>query len=260
MEQKFRLFPFTDYELDEAFLKDFYEKNNVGWLKFGREECPTTKKKHLQGVVYFNCPRTLKSVIKKLKPRHVEIAKGDVEDNDKYVSKGGDTVEYGTKPTQGKRTDLEKIKKKIKEGINSEELDDMIPFQMQLQYGKRLEEYRLKHEEKRKWTTKIFILSGNLDNCEKYAVSQNAKRVYKDDKFFSGYSGEDMVYFHRFTPKEWKEDLFLDIVGNNPYEIRMLYGVRNWKPKVVIFITNWPPDDWFPSREWQKKIAINMAM
>lgn len=257
MEQKSRLFPFTDYELDEDFLKGFYEKNNVLWLKFGREECPTTKKKHLQCVVYFNSPRTFKSVQKKLKPRHVEIAKGNVEDNDKYVSKGGDTVEYGVKPEQGKRNDLEKVKKKIKEGITSEELDDIIPFQMQLQYGKRLEEYRLKHEEKRNWTTNIIIFSGNLEKCEKEAVRLGAKRIYKEDKYINGYNGEDMVYFHRFNPKEWSENLFMDIIGCNPYDIRVLYGTRNWKPRVIIFITNWSPDDWMSPRDWQAQITLS---
>lgn len=68
------------------------------YLVFGKEVAPSTGTPHLQGYVVFRTQRSLSSVIKKLNGAHVEVAKGDAEQNYAYVTKGGDFVEVGEKP------------------------------------------------------------------------------------------------------------------------------------------------------------------
>lgn len=220
----------------------------------GNEECPETKRKHLQCAIYFNSERSFNSVQKMLAPRHISIANGTPEQNRTYCSKDGDFEEFGDCPEQGRRNDLENIKKKIDGGASRMEIRNTISYGHWLQYGRRLTEDILDIETKRNWKTKVIVLCGDLDNCEEFAVKCGATRVYKEDKYIMGYNGEDSVYFHRFNYKEWSEDLFLDLIGNKPFSIRVLYGTRNWKPKVIYFITNWEPIVWFPTRKWIKQI------
>ena len=258
MEQKFRLFCVTDFECDAEFVKKFYETENVIWLKYGIEKTKE-EKKHFQMIIYFKSPHTIKSIIKKLKPRHVEISKGNIEQNDLYVSKDGDVTEYGVKPTQGRRKDLKELMTDLKNGTELEKIADENPAQW-LQYRKGFAEYKLMKEPKRKWKTNIIIFSGNMNKCENEAVRLKATRVDKEEKFMMNYDGEDLVYFHRFDPRKWDEGLFYDIVGNNPYKIRVPYGSRNWKPRTVIFITNFEKDAWPYSREWMDQITINRML
>lgn len=68
------------------------------YLIYGKEVAPSTGTPHLQGYVVFQNARSLSSVVKKLKGAHVEIARGDADQNYAYVTKAGDFTEIGDKP------------------------------------------------------------------------------------------------------------------------------------------------------------------
>jgi len=67
------------------------------WLLYGREigESGTP---HLQGVIWFQNPRSLGSLIKKLPGFHLAVARGTAEENEEYCSKGGDVWSSGERP------------------------------------------------------------------------------------------------------------------------------------------------------------------
>lgn len=110
-----RAFCFTDFELDINFWKDISgkEKPRVIYMIVGRETCPTTNKQHFQGYIYYENARELSAVIKQFKPRHVEIARGSADDNEKYCSKEMIEMIYGEKPSQGARVDVERLRDEI---------------------------------------------------------------------------------------------------------------------------------------------------
>lgn len=68
------------------------------YLVFGREIAPSTGTPHLQGYAYWSNPRSLRSIIGKLPGAHVEIARGTVDQNVAYCTKGGDYTEFGERP------------------------------------------------------------------------------------------------------------------------------------------------------------------
>lgn len=76
--------------------------------------------KHLQGYLYYDNARSFASVKKLIPKAHIEAAKGSPAQNKEYCTKEGDFFELGDMPTQGKRTDLNEIKKKIEEGTTVE--------------------------------------------------------------------------------------------------------------------------------------------
>jgi hypothetical protein len=118
---------------------EFYTMNPVKYILAGREKCPTTGREHWQGYVCFvNKQKSLKNVGKKLSNAHCEFMKGSINDNDDYCTKEkGDIEEYGDKPSQGKRNDLDAVKQKIVEGASVEDLAMDNPM-IYHQYGRTL--------------------------------------------------------------------------------------------------------------------------
>lgn len=86
---------FTDYK--DTFE---YDEATMEYLIYGREVCPTTGRKHLQGFVCFKQQKRLSALKKMSNGTHWEVARGSVADNDKYCSKEGDFVTFGTRPLE----------------------------------------------------------------------------------------------------------------------------------------------------------------
>lgn len=86
---------FTSYKDEFAF-----DSVSMQYLIVGKEVCPTTGRRHLQGFVCFK-KRTALSKLKKLDgAAHFESARGSVTDNQNYCSKEGDSSEWGVAPDE----------------------------------------------------------------------------------------------------------------------------------------------------------------
>lgn len=95
MSSKARAFCFTlnNYTAQhEQALKDLDCQYIVFGHEVGEQGTP-----HLQGYVYFTNPRSVVAV-RKLFPWHVEVAKGDADQNRDYCTKDDDFYEKGVKP------------------------------------------------------------------------------------------------------------------------------------------------------------------
>lgn len=93
--------------------------------------------KHLQGYIYFDNARSFSSIKKLIPKAHIEAAKGSPQQNREYCTKDKDFFEAGDIPTQGKRVDLNEVKKKIEEGTSVEQLTIQDPM-LYHQYGRTL--------------------------------------------------------------------------------------------------------------------------
>lgn len=91
---------------------------------YGREVCPTTGRKHLQGFIRLKNARNLSQMKKFLTfPQvHLESTKGSDEQNRTYCMKDGDFWEQGTMSSQGKRSDLEDYHQAVLDGMSEYEL------------------------------------------------------------------------------------------------------------------------------------------
>lgn len=100
MSKRVRPFTFTNFDLsrDDDWYQAFMRQHRATYLCYGVEVCPKTDRMHHQGYLYFQDCKTKSSVIKKLKPNHVEICEGTVEQNITYCSKDGDFHEFGERP------------------------------------------------------------------------------------------------------------------------------------------------------------------
>lgn len=94
----------TDEDLDNVM------DLNSDYLIFGFEKGKDGTK-HIQGYVYFENARSFDSVKKMIPRAHLEISRGSPQQNYEYCIKEGDFYEFGDRPIQGERTDINEIKK-----------------------------------------------------------------------------------------------------------------------------------------------------
>ena len=117
---------FTAYpkeETDENLLIERLKAISNKFM-FGREICPTTQKKHLQGFIHLKKPMRPTELNLPMKP-HIEPCEGNEIQNVKYCSKDGDYYKYGF-PTPIKTIELRLWQQNILHITNQEPSDRKI--------------------------------------------------------------------------------------------------------------------------------------
>jgi len=111
-------FTLNNYVEDELVsLRALLEKE-ARYAIFGKEVGKENQTPHLQGYISFRKNYRLKGIKSLLGERfHVEVAKGNEEQNFKYCSKENNYEEFGKRSQNGKRTDLDQFKEKVKSGV-----------------------------------------------------------------------------------------------------------------------------------------------
>lgn len=253
-------FVFTDYERDHTFWEVFFKKNKVKWLKYGEEECPKTGKVHFQGLIVFENARTFGSFRKLVSPRHIEIMEWSIDTNDRYVSKDGNVREYGTKPTQGKRTDLDAVYTLLDSGVSVADISRS-HRRLWTMYRRAFEEYVMIHEPKRTWMTEVLVFQGKPGTGKTTKASEMGAVFLKisgdiKEPFVGGYRGEDIVCFDDFNPDSCTLTWILNICNKTAIEVNVKGGWRNWKPRTIIFTTNGNARKWWGgSPQWLRRIT-----
>lgn len=191
-----RLFCYTAFSESPPTLKCQYHA-------YGKETCPTTGKHHWQGFVYFANAKTLSATIKLLRPHHVEICKGSLEQNEAYCSKTGNYTEVGIKPRQGARNDLKDVIEQLKSGETTVEEILMEEPVFYHQYGRTLEkaEDLINRKRHRDFMTQGYWFWGPT-NCGKshkaHEMSSNFYSKPSDGRWWDGYAGQEAVIIDDF--------------------------------------------------------------
>jgi len=94
-QNRYTFYTFTFFYEDTADIKLFENRLVKFCVKyyFGKETCPTTNRKHLQGFLTLKKPMRI-TELKELKC-HLDNAKGSQDQNEEYCGKEGDVTKYG---------------------------------------------------------------------------------------------------------------------------------------------------------------------
>lgn len=200
------------------------------YLRYGVEICPSTGKKHLQGWLYWINERSERACCKEYKC-WMRGMKGSYEENDIYTGKENNIVEYGIKPKQGERTDLESKKNEI---VNGKSVDEIVMENPMVyhQYGRtlnRIEDIVMRKKWRTEMTTCDWIWGES--GCGK---SHSALATYdpdthylyrNDDGWWEGYKQQPIVVINEFRGEIKYKDL-LELIDKWPYFVRR----RNREP------------------------------
>lgn len=181
---------------------------------------------HLQCYVFFSNKisfNTLKTIL----PRsHIEVAKGNPEQNFTYCSKD-DYIEFGELPKSGKRTDLIDMYNDIKNGIQLAELADKYPSNY-LRYSGSIEKAYNLHEKTNKECIVLFTNEDPYESASELLSESYIMDTLQHDLY--NYQGEKYVIF-MYNPSI---DIIRRFVYNIPLTIKRGYMIKKQLPEMVI--------------------------
>lgn len=259
MAQKFRNYCFTLNNYTENDIESL-SRITYKYLIIGKEIAPNTGTPHLQGLICFVNARSWNS-IKKLYKWHVEPIKGTIEQNITYCKKEKNFIEFGTAPSQGKRTDLDEVKKKI---VNSEVTVDQIVIDhptLYHQYGRtlnKIEDIVMRKKYRTEMTKGIWIYgptgTGKSHEAFENFTPETHYVLPNDNGWWDGYTQQDTVIINDFRGEIKYNDL-LNLVDKWPYYVKR----RNREPmpfvsKLVIITSSLKPEDIYKNRCQEDKI------
>lgn len=249
MSGKARAFCFTlpNYtEEDEIQLAKLYDK----YLVYGKEECPTTGTKHLQGYIVFNNPRSFKAIAKKFK-WHIEIAKGSADANFKYCTKSGVFVALGEPPSPGERSDIKEIGKLVREGDFMGAIDKCENFQ-QLKFAEGLRKYYLPNRE---FITEVRWYWGPTDCGKTRTIWEEVKAdgrpwwtKLSKGCWFDSYIDQPLVILDDLRADWMKFHDLLNLFDRYPLKLEVKGGITSFMAEIVWVSSPYPPEELYKER------------
>lgn len=217
----------------------------VTYLVYGRERGEEGTP-HLQGLVYHTLMRL--SAVKKLIPRaHWEAVKGTIMQAEQYCEKDGDVFRKGTRPSQGKRNDIEEVRLNLRAGVTMRVITDTAPSYQAV----RMAEVWLRYNEApRDWLPEVYWYWGPPGSGKTRAVYAAAPEVYSVPsspqlKWWDGYDAHEDVLIDDFRGDHCDFARFLKLIDRYEFRVECKGGMRQLLPK-RIFITSCVP----PWRCW----------
>lgn len=248
---KTRLWCFTNFDYEDFDYHKVIETTTAEYIIVGLEVAPKTKKLHHQGFIYFTGARSSKKgVANQLGKCHVEPCKGNLDQNTDYCEKDGNVQEWGERPKQGFRNDLESVKDTIMAGLIS--VEDLCVENPSLyhQYGRtlnKLEDIALR-KKFRTWMTEGVWYYGKTGVGKSHKAFENyapdTHYVYPNDGgWWDGYVGQPTVIINEFRGGILYSEL-LDLLDKYPKTVRR----RGREPvpflaKKIIITSSMPPCD-----------------
>jgi len=225
----------------------------VTWMIYGREKCPTTGRPHLQGAVYcknqirlFPLIRLLGTPRVRARPWYAGDANG-ARGNAAYCSKDAcDVVEYGVRPRQGRRVDIEEIKEVVHRTHSMRAVLDVATNLQQIQIAERHLKYM---RPPRREGIEVYWYWGPTGTGKSHAAEVEAgEEAYfccETSQYWEGYDGEKHVVIDDYRPGFSTFSWFLRLLDKYRLRVNCKYGSAPLcATKVWITSTKRPDEMW----------------
>lgn len=230
----------------------------ITYAVMGREVAPTTGQVHWQGYIQLKEEMSMAKVKKYFRwSLHLGFARGSDEENYKYCTKEGKFVEYGVRMAhegygQGKRSDLDELKKDIRSG--KDDLYLMDKHEAAWKYGKAMDRYKtllaLKAQKEQGYKKKEVELFVGGTGCGKTrkAVEENPDYFILNQSptgcWWDGYNGESCVIIDEF--RGWMPYAqLLRITDGYPTTVPVKGGTIPLMAKKIVITSNVEPESWY---------------
>lgn len=270
---------FTIWKMDIDWKELFNDYNDIiRFIAGQKEECPTSKKLHWQGCIHFVNPKRMTAV-----RRILELGKGEnsgslepqkgtdaqcLEYVHKIETSKGEKFIFGEPSKQGKRTDIEDIKRRIKAGEKELSLyEDYFETMTRYRGFRKYRELVLENKSRKYRPLDVEILSGptSIGKTRKYLYTKDPS--IKDDdtyiincsdglKWFDGYQGEKTLILDEFNNQcPLCKLLYLTRGHQTRLEVKGGFTYALWEK--VIITTNLKKDEFYPHAKQEHKNALD---
>lgn len=241
-----RAFCFTNNNYADTEFEDAIE---CAYIVYGKETGDSGTP-HLQGYVCFKNAKTLTSVIKLLKPRHVEVAKGNSLQNYEYCTKDGDFTERGVRPLTQKEKG-ESNKRRWEDALHNAQQGnyDEIPADIRFKYDRNIKRLRHDYVNSQKLcdteATHLWYYGGANSGKTRKAREDHPDAYDKlCNKWWDGYEGEDTVIIDDFDIRHEKLVYHLKRWADRyPFRAEIKNSMMAIRPKLIIVTSNYHPNE-----------------
>ncbi|ATP66710.1 Rep [Rodent associated cyclovirus 1] len=235
-------------------------KTKCTYLIIGKEICPTTQRRHLQGYMYIvilfifrNLNKSYRfSTIKRLfctERVHIELARGSDTDNRRYCSKENDFFEYGTPSTNSRKSNtIQDATEAIRQGHNLQYVAENFDT-IYVRHWRGLEKFieKIKPPPERDFKTFVKYFYGPPGTGKSRTALQEAKETnepiyYKPrGPWWDGYEQQPNVIIDDFYGWIPYDDL-LKILDRYPYRVPIKGSYQIFNSKRIWITSNIEPE------------------
>lgn len=238
------------------------------YLAYGDEVCPTTGREHKQCYAQAWKPMRLTGWKKLFPKAHIEPMRGTFRENHAYVSKEGNLTEFGEKPNEhGAKTCLINYKRKIEEGedvLDIAENEDYFPTYIMYRNG--LHEYkshvRKKQKQNDRTMPEVYVRIGPAGTGktrwmdEQFGLDGWTQAPDATGRWFDN-CDRDVILFDDVEAGSIPSlSLWKRLTDRYPMQVPVKGGFITWKPRVIVFTSNYHPNEWWPNLTDFDKQAI----
>lgn len=198
---------------------------------------------HYQGYVYFKNKKSFKQVKDVIPRAHIEVAKGNAQQNRDYCIKGGDFEEFGNVPKQGNRGDLSEV-------LEFTTMRDVVLNASSYQAIRMAEKRLVYLEPKRDWKPRVVWIYGNTGLCKTRGIHEAYPDLFRPQSFkwWDGYDGHEEVLVDDFRGSFCKFSDLLLLIDRYPYQVEVKGGMRQLRAKRMFFTSCYHPVDCYKDR------------
>lgn len=228
----------------------------VRYIRFGREICPTTGSVHFQAWCMTWEPVRFSQFKSWIGNRYRAPMYGNIEQNEAYTSKDGLYEDLGTKPMQGRRTDLIGTKRRLDQIQSGENVYDIAReephFGAITKHSRFFKEYvannRMRAVQNDFSKPEVIYIYGPPRTGKDKYVDEHYPGVYdcpnpSGYKWKDGYNMEPCVVYRNITPDAIKPNKcqFLKEIDRRFLQVEVKGGFVPWKPKTIVMTSIFDP-------------------
>lgn len=245
-----------------------FDVDNMWYLCYQREICPTTGNAHWQSYVEFRSPQRPAGAAKLLGGvGHFCVRGGTREEAIAYCKKKesavpdtfqefGDPARVEQGKAQGKRSDLQVIAEAIQDGVQPDEIAELNPVAY-IRYNRGIEKLHraINRNNRRTWWTSLVIIWGppgtgktrqvwareGVDNVYAMPERQPGQPVW-----FDGYTGQRAVLIDDLEPGDYRLGSLLRWSDRYPCQVPIKGSHVELLAKRLYITSNHDPRQWFP--------------
>lgn len=247
-------------------MEELFDEDEMKYMVFQHEK---VKCDHLQGYIYFKQPKSLKQFKEIIADNilscaHSEPSLASSILNKKYCTKEESRIagpwEFGEEPKQGKRQDLDDVKKVLDSGNILDVMENH--FGTWCKYHKAFDKYKFMRDLKNKQTrdVKVYCYHGPPGTGKTRKAWDENDDIYplkikKNQIWFDGYHGQKVLLIDEFCPKNIKLEELLVLIDRYPQICEVKGGtiIPQWTK--VIITSQTPPDEWYDTSP-EKEAAL----
>lgn len=215
---------------------------------------------HIQAFVYYE---NAIAFPKKRFPRaHIEKS-ANIEKSIEYCQKEDTRVrgpyEFGTKPDQGKRKDIDEVVAAINAGFSEEDIAEEFPaFYIKYFKGvKALYEIKQKHREKAPHVVWIWGKSGTGKTTSVFERHGRGNVYVKDGtQWWPGYNHENAILIDDYDGR-WPFRDLLRLLDGWPYQGQTKGGYTKINSPYIYFTCEFPPEHFYEIKDMSGNVDAN---